>query len=306
MTRRARGRGFKSLQAHMMLGATLWYGHFRERGLKGAEERLHQAKSMGFDYIEFSPDYPLLRQLEPVRARQLAEMLESTGLKAAVHLPWDLHLADPRPEIHDGSLQVAERCMDLARELGALYANFHMGMSPLNLATFRFQEVRDDVIRTSVESSGRIASMGDERSIPVTIENVMFLSGGKLSHIEIILEKNPGLKFCFDPGHVMIANWNIQAAGEGGAEELPAWFSRLGSRMLTGHAHDILVEKGRCPIDHLAFGRGSSDINGILGSFRKTPCEHILLEMFHSDASRNPITGDELKESLDIAKKALT
>ena len=75
MTRKARGRGFKSLQAHMMFGATLWYGHFRENGLKGVEERLKKVKGMGFDYVEFTPDYPLLRQLEPVRLHQLKEFL---------------------------------------------------------------------------------------------------------------------------------------------------------------------------------------------------------------------------------------
>lgn len=289
----------------MMFGFGLWYGHFRQRGLKGIEEWLGKAKGMGFDYIEFSPDYPVLRQLEPVRARQLNEMLESTGLKVAIHLPWDLHLSDPRPEIHDGSLQVVERCMDLARELGALYANFHIGMRPLNLATFHFQEVRDDVIRTSVESSGRIASMGDERSIPVTVENSLFPVGGKLSTIELVLEKNPGLKFCLDPGHVMIANWNVQAAGETGTEDIPAWFSRLGSRILTGHAHDVLSEKGRCPVDHLAFGKGNSDIQGMLGSFRKTSCEHILLEVFHSDSNRTPISESELKSSLDMARRMI-
>ncbi|MEE9406252.1 MAG: TIM barrel protein, partial [Candidatus Aenigmarchaeota archaeon] len=155
----------------MLFGATLWYGHFREKGLKGVEDWLKRVKGMGFDYVEFTPDYPLLKQLEPVRLQQFKELLESTGLKIAIHVPWDLWLADPREDVSEGSLQVVEKCMDLGKELDTLYILTHISMQqPLGLATLRFPEVKDDVIKTAVDVAGRISSMGDERSIPTLLE----------------------------------------------------------------------------------------------------------------------------------------
>lgn len=290
----------------MLFGATLWYGHFREKGLKGAEDWLRRVKGMGFDYVEFTPDYPLTRQLEPVRARQLNEMLESAGLKASIHVPWDIRLADPRPEINDGSMKIVEKCFELASSLGALYVNFHLALRWDELATMAFQEVRDDIMSNAVMTAGTIARMGDERSFPVTVENHPTAWIGKLSQLELVLEKNPGLKFCFDPALALYANWYLQNRGEPGTAEVQDWFRALGKRMYTIHLQDVLSSKGSGPYIHLAFGKGNMDMQDILSQAKRTACEHITLEVFYSDTKSTPITDSELRSSLDIARKAFS
>jgi|GEM_PF-2370643 len=287
----------------MMFGFPLWYGDFRKGDWEG---RFRTAKEMGFDYIELSIDYPMTRLMDPIRIAKVKELLESTGLKLAMHFSWVQYLADPRPEIHEGSLKYVERCMEIARQFGPLYFVFHMYGQP---GTERFQEVHDDIVRTAIDNAGKISSMGDMSSIPALIENEPRVRIGTINEIGLILEKNPGLRLCYDIGHHLRNNWELQQRGrEKDASRIADWFSRFGSRLMTVHINDSVLMEGGIPRDHLPFRDGviARQLPEICKMIKRSSCEHITLEVFYSDPNRQaPVSDEEVKASLDTVKKAI-
>ncbi|MEE9406406.1 MAG: sugar phosphate isomerase/epimerase family protein, partial [Candidatus Aenigmarchaeota archaeon] len=289
-------------QAHMMFGFSQWYGDFR----KGSwEERFKKAKEMGFDYIELSIDYPMTRLMDPIRIAKIKELMEKYGLKLAIHCSWVQYLADPRPEIHEGSLKYVESCMEIARQLDPLYFVFHMYGGP---GTERFQEVHDDIIRTAIENAGKISSMGDMNSIPTLIENEPRVRIGTINEIGLILEKNPGLKLCFDICHHIRNNLNLEHMGRTSEKsDIGKWFQMFGDRIHTVHINDLVATEGGMMFDHLPLRDGiiAKQLPEICRMINKSACEHITLEVFFTDTKRTLASDEEVKASLDAVKRLI-
>jgi sugar phosphate isomerase/epimerase len=283
----------------MLFGFALWYGDIR----KGSwEERFSKAKEMGFDYIELSIDYPMARLMDPARIAKVKELMEKHGLKIAIHCSWVQYLADPRPDIHEGSLKYVERCMEIARQLDPLYLVFHMYGEP---GTQEFQEVHDDIVRTAIENAGKISSMGDMNSVPALIENEPRIRIGTLNEISLILEKNPGLKLCFDICHHIRNNINLEQMGRASEKSgIEQWFQMFGDRMLTVHLNDLAATESGMLADHLPFRGGiiGKQLPELCRMIKQSSCEHITLEVFYADASRTRASDEEVKTSLDTIK----
>jgi sugar phosphate isomerase/epimerase len=287
----------------MLFGMPVWYGDIRKGDY---EPPFAKAKELGFDYIEFSVDHPVLRIIDGVRIAQIKELQERYGIGMAFHCPWNQQLADPRPEIREGSLKYIERCVDFSRNFSPLYVCFHMYASMGSWGAF--PELRDDVISSAIEAAGKISGMGDTHSIPVLIENDPRARIGTIREIGLILDKNPGLKLCLDLPHVLLNNWALEQCGRDPEKsEISDWFSKFSQRINAVHINDVAIQDGGGLQEHLPLGKGvlGKDMPGICSLIDKSACEHIVPEVFFSDAKRTPVSAGELKASLDTVKQLI-
>lgn len=278
----------------------IWYG---DRPLQTAFERAHK---LGFDYIEFSLDYPWPDQLTGEEIALMKKLKGDYGLEIAFHGPWaGKILSHPRDEISDACLKVHEKCLKFASKFNPLYYNFHQfGQA----ATFGFEEVKKRIFDRTLETTRRMVNLGKENGFPITIENNPHPFFGRLKHLKLVLEEISDLNFCFDVGHAVMSKWEVQRAkGEELVEklELEDWFDFFKDKILTVHLHDCLIKSNSRPKDHLVIGQGNLDFEKIIAMVKKTTCRHILLETYYRGDGTYPSEQD-LKNNLEFCKNSLS
>jgi sugar phosphate isomerase/epimerase len=279
----------------MKFAMPIWYG---DRPLQAAFEKAHR---IGFDYIEFSLDYPWPDELTGEEMGLLGRLGEEYGLGVAFHGPWaGKVISHPRDEISDACMKIYERCLRFAGKFNPLYFNFHQfGYA----ATRDFEEIKKRIWDRALGTTRAIVDMGRRGGFPITVENNEDPFFGNPRFIEFLLEKIDDLNFCLDVGHAMISRWEIQrrAKGEGEKTELWDWFNTFRDRIFTVHLHDCLFKGDSRPMDHLVIGKGNLDFEDIAKMIKKTNCRHALIETYYK--KRGVFASEEdLKSNLEFCR----
>jgi len=277
----------------MKFAIPIWYG---DRSLKFAFEMAHR---LGFDYIEFSLDYPWPDRLKKEEISLLEKLEDEYGLEIAFHGPWaGKVISHPRDEISDACLKIYEKCLKFARKFNPLYFNFHQfGYS----ATSGFEEIRKRIFDKALETTRVIVNFG--RGFPVTVENNPGRLFGRPKDIKLLLDWITDLNFCFDVGHAAVSKWEIQRGKSVPDEklEIKDWLELFKDRILTVHLHDCLIEDNSKPMDHFAIGKGNLDFESIARAVKKTSCRYALLETFYRE--RGVYASEEdLKNNLEFCR----
>ena len=284
----------------MKFAMPIWYG---DRPLRSVFERAHR---LGFDYIEFSLDYPWPDELTGGEVELLEKLGEEYGLGLAFHGPWaGKVISHPRDEISDACMKIYEKCLKFAGRFRPLYFNFHQKG---HAATSGFEEIKRRIWDRALETTRAIVDLGREDGFPVTVENNEDSFFGRPKFIEFLLEKINDLNFCLDVGHAMISKWEIQrqAKGEEPSEktEIEDWFDLFGGRILTVHLHDCLIKEDSRPVDHLVIGKGDLDFEDIAKAIKKTRCKHILIETYYRERGVFA-TEEDLKNNLEFCRSLM-
>ena len=120
----------------VLIGAPVWLGN---RPFKQTLSALQEA---GFDYLEFSLDFPLPECMRSEEKEELKRMLEDFGLKIAFHSPLDVQAVHPRREIFEASMKVLRKCFEFSSYFSPLYYNLHLHP---RISTLKLDEVRGKV-----------------------------------------------------------------------------------------------------------------------------------------------------------------
>lgn len=280
----------------MKFATPIWYG---DRPLRSVFERAHR---LGFDYIEFSLDYPWPDELTGEEVELLEKLGEEYELEIAFHGPWaGKIISHPRDEISDACMKIYEECLKFAGRFDPLYFNFHQkGFA----ATSGFEEIRKRIWNKAMETTRAIVDMGRENGFQVTVENNEDPFFGCPKFIEFLLKKINDLNFCLDVGHAIISKWEIQRVKNenlGEKIEIEDWLQLFKDRILTVHLHDCLVKGNSRPVDHQVIGRGNLDFESIASAIKKTSCRYILLETYYRRKGVYA-TEEDFKDNLEFCR----
>jgi len=259
----------------MMIGAPLWYGG---RPYRKVIEALHD---IGFDYVEFSLDYPLPDGLDDLN------VAKEIGIELAFHAPIEIFLAHPRDEIFKASLKVFERCMEATSKFEPVYFNFHLFHST---TTHIFPEVREKIRENGLKACKVAVELSKELGFPVCLEN-----DGILDDLFLSIE---GLMLTLDIGHIAVKKLR---RGEDYIREIKEFVKRFDRKILVCHIHNVDL---RTLNDHISLSSGDLNLRevvSILGS-RK----FYLIETFWKDGYRKEKADvDSFREDLKFLKELL-
>ncbi len=242
---------------------------------------------MGADFVEISLDAPWPGDLD---GAEVARVAEEAGVEVAFHGPWrDQALAHPREGLAKAAREVAQECLDLARAAQASYIVFHVDARAFS--TFPDRGAVDQGLKQAHASLRALSSSAG--SVDVVVENTTTPLGTP-GEVDGFLSQLPGVGFCYDPGHAVLAE---EAGTDGATGETEAWTERLGDRFDVLHLMDwATTEHGI--VDHLVPGAGQADLEALLQASWKAGCEHALLEAFFRDVQRHDATPQDLEEGL--------
>jgi sugar phosphate isomerase/epimerase len=258
--------------AKPLIGTLLWYG---DHPYEDAIRKIH---SMGFDYFEFSLDYPLP---DACNAKRLKELIKDLGIGIAFHAPLDIFLAQPRDEIFEASLNVFRKCLEFASIFETFYFNFHLIW---NVSTHPFLEVKEKIRKNGIKACREAVKFGNEHGFEVGIEYDQGFDENFL--IE-------GLNITFDVGHFIV---DEVRSGKNYLKSLKIFLRKHGDRILAVHLHDCNLE---ALIDHVSFGKGTLNLKEIVKMIGDK--KHILIETFWSDRNgKEAISYDDLRKNLEF------
>ena len=207
-----------------------------------------------------SAHLPSAGQISELRA--LADTLEVTY---NIHLPMDISLADPSPDIRRRSREVVLRTLERVRPLNASTHTLHV--------TFSMPDRDPSIIETwqarAVESLHRLLAETTVDAKDLTVETLDF---PPLWLVPVILPLDlPG---CVDVGHIIRFGFNLE-------ETLDLFSGRI--RMF--HLHGVTGQQDHRALNHLA-----PEARNYL-----TP----LLKNFHGSVSLEVFSVDDLADSMN-------
>lgn len=266
----------------MKFGYPFWYGD------GSIKKHAEIARKLGFDYVEFSLNYPWPEKLSESDILLLKNLKKDYNLDIAFHAPLGgIDLCYPRKDVSEVSLKIFYESMEFAKSFSPLYFNFHLAT---DIPTWKCADVRKDMLENAKGSVLRIKEIADEYGIQLTIENNSKKMFSGIKELKPFLRGN--LKFCFDVGHA------ARASGEK-RERLFEWIKAFRKDILVLHLHDVSSET-----DHLSLGEGNLPLERILKSVEKTECKYILIELQRGVNGRD-VTEKDFRNGLNYSKKIM-
>jgi len=268
----------------MKFGRPVWHGN------KPFENTFKTAQESGFDYIEFSLDFPYPENFSENEIKLLKSLKKKYGLDLAFHAPWgDVSIAHPREEISNASLKVFEKCIKFAENMDSLYFNFH---NSIKVPTLKFEDVKNKAYKKALESMSELAKSSE---VILTLENNSFLEFfGKTEDFEHINEK---LKICLDVGHVAACSWRGKTDFK---KDLEEWIKKFKNKIHVVHLHDFKGD-AKTYEDHLTIGSGNLDFNFISKAIKLIKCNYVNIELYKFNS--DPII--DFKSNLKLVKELL-
>lgn len=257
-------------------------------------EGVEQAAEAGADFLEISLEAPWPEELDVARLRQAAE---DAGVGLAAHAPWRTQaLAHPREPLARAAREVAQSCIDAARNAGARYLVFHVDARDFGRYP-RQAPVREGLERAHASLVALQAGAGD---VDLLVENTASPLGTP-GELATFLDAVPGVGACLDPGHAALA----AAHGvEGATADPTAWTDRVGDRLRALHLMDWAHEDGRV-VDHLVPGAGEADLAEVVDAVRGAGAEHVLIEAFYEDREGTEASPEALAAAVERVRKLL-
>lgn len=266
----------------MKLGYPFWYGDGSIRKHAGI------AKKLGFEYVEFSLNYPWPERLSERDIIFLKNLKRDYNLEIAFHAPLGgIDLCYPRKEVYEASMKVFFDSMEFAADFAPLYFNFHLAT---DVPTWKCSDIRKKFVERARHAVSQITKTADNYGIRLTIENNSKKMFSDIKELKPFLHGN--LKFCFDVGHAA-------RAVNGKSEKIFEWIKAFKKEMLVLHLHDASPET-----DHLSLGKGNLPLERILDSVKKTNCKYILVELHRGAKGRN-VTERDFKNGINYCKNLL-
>ena len=284
----------------ILLGAPVWYGN---RPLKKTIEELYK---LGFEYIEFSLDYPLPDCMDNAEKNGFKRLLEEFELKIGFHSPLDVSIAHPRDELADASRTVLRRCLEFSAEFLPLlqYYNFHLNP---RVPTFKLKDVREEITRKGLERCRALTRMASEFGIAVSVENDLVpfewsdLILGALSLLA------PQLHLTFDVGHAIMAELTysrIKREDGNYLDYLKRWIEKCGAKILEVHVHDCSCSGNELQ-DHLSLGSGDLDFDAVFELVRSTTCKYLVIETFWKNKEKMRMDYEEMRRNVELCRSYL-
>lgn len=266
----------------MKFGYPFWYGDGSIR------KHAKIARKLGFDYVEFSLNYPWPERLSESDVLLLKNLNKDYKLDIAFHAPLGgIDLCYPRKDVSEVSLKIFSESLEFAKSFSPLYFNFHLAT---DIPTWKCSDIKKEMIENARDSVSRIARTADSYGIRLTLENNSRKMFSNIKELKPFL--NNRLKFCFDAGHAA-------RAGGGKAEKILEWIKAFKKEMLVLHLHDASSET-----DHLPLGEGNLPFERIFESVKKTNCRHILIELQRGVNGRDVVEKD-FRNGLEYCKSFL-
>ncbi len=250
----------------------MWYGDLP------FERRISFLKTVGYNYVELSLDYPFPESLD---ANELRDILESFEMGIAFHAPLDVFIAQPRDEIFRASMKVVEKCVDFVSNFETIYYNFHLTYF---CPTREFEKVKEKILENGRKACEFIVEKAENFGFEACLEF------DRNFDERVLVE---GLKICLDIGHFALAN------RKDFANELKNFVGRFGDRILVAHVHDCDVER---KVDHITLGNGKLDLKGILDTIR---AEFFTLETFWRDSERGELRDIDIIYDYETLRRLL-
>jgi len=258
-----------------MIGAPLWYG---DRPYKKAVEVFYD---IGFDYVEFSLDYPLPNGLDDLN------VVRNVGIELAFHAPVDIFLAHPRDEIFESSLKVFERCMRVASRFEPVYFNFHLFHST---TTHIFPEVKEKIRENGLKACRVAVELSEDLGFPVCLEN-----NGIFDDLFLSIE---GLMLTLDIGHIAVKKLR---KGESYIDEIREFVRKFDRKILVCHIHNVDTKTFS---DHISLLSGDLDLKEIVSIIGTR--KFYLIETFWKDGCRKKkADADSLSDDLKFLRDLL-
>ncbi len=266
----------------MKFGYPFWYGD------GSIKKHAEIARNLGFDYVEFSLNYPWPEKLSQSDNLLLKNLKEDYNLDIAFHAPLGgIDLCYPRKDIYEVSFKILSESIKFAKSFSPLYFNFHLAT---DIPTWKCADIRKEFVERAQHAASQIVKIADGCGIQLTLENNSKKMFSDIREIKPFLHNN--LKFCLDAGHAA-------RASNGKIGKIFEWIKAFRKEILVLHLHDASSET-----DHLSLGEGNLPFEKILKSVKKTSCKYILIELQRGSKGRN-ITEEDFKNGLNCCKKFL-
>ena len=291
----------KIAEMSVLIGAPVWLGN------RPFKQTLSALQKAGFDYLEFSLDFPLPECMRSEEKEELKRMLEDFGLKIAFHSPLDVQTVHPRREIFEASMKVLRKCFEFSSYFSPLYYNLHLHP---RISTLKLDEVREQVRAVCLKYCEELAELGSEYGLRLTVENdFMPFEWSGLIHDAI----SKGMHFTLDVGHAILAEAHFRErrrrqqkhlSSKEVVEILKRWVERCGARMLVVHLHDCVLS-GCEKTDHISLGRGELNIEEIFDLLRRVNFNFLLVETFWRNRQKEEMNFEEMRRNVEICRRFL-
>lgn len=186
---------------------------------KEVEGYIMWAAENGFEHVEIDlyskPQW--LERFHGERVRRLKSLICSTGVSVSLHAPYTLNLAEPLPYFRTYMLKYAERLMELAESIGALWVCVHLGYA---VGIPSLVELRSEALERACGSIEHLLNLCERYGVVLAIENLnplpqdgelIFLCDS-LEEMQHVLESfnSPMLRMVLDAGHANLAEGVVE------------------------------------------------------------------------------------------------
>jgi len=199
-------------------------------------EEIQWLAGNGFDYLDLILEAPGAA-LESTNWREIAQMLEDSGLGVICHAASYLPVNNPSPIVRQAAMDELRRSIDAAHILHAPLCATEFCGWPAHLSEKAGYEYTRQIFEILLRHG---ANQGVEIALENSAEN-----RHQLKYFREIFQRLPGLKLLYDVGH-----GNIKTAKSMTRDYLFALSDRL--------AHVHISDNGGQLDDHLAFGAPKS------------------------------------------------
>ncbi len=259
----------------ILVGYPIWQGDLISRDV------VNEVVEAEFNFIEVSIDYPWpFKNLEKLYI--IVKQARDLGLRIGVHGPWrDVALASPIDEIRRASQKVYELVFDLARRIDAIYVNVHLLSKQ---AFYIYKSIEEELIKSAMESVGRLVDLSKTYGIDMTIENNAIGFGGSIEHLIPMVNAYKEVKVCFDIPHAISAYVKRSRGREkvNYLDLVSMWSEEFKEKLILLHIHGYRLFSMHVD-DHLPLNIGDLSIKEILKRLRGTGLRYILLEVFYNE-----------------------
>lgn len=238
-------------------------------------EEINIIADLGFDFIDLTMEpeetYSVDMNVDKVR-----KALDRTGLGIVGHTAWYLPVASAFPELRELAIKELERCLKVARDLGARKMNMH----PFIKVPLHDEEW---IIAQNIEALSRLTDLAKTMDMTMLIENMHGFS--RVSQFKPIMEAVPDAELLLDVGHA-----NLDTPYNRSEELLANFGNRL------GHVH-VSDNRGGHDDMHLPLGVGNVNWLKVVRMLKNVGYDQtITLEVFGDDEDYLVMSRDKIRK----------
>ena len=230
-------------------------------------KEIHQARKMGFDYVELNAEIPggHYRTLRD-RKQEILKALKPFQKPPICHTAYWVDLWTDYEEVRQAWLQVLRKNIDASHALGCRKMNIH---APIIMGMYKYSKPENNrALDNCARSLREIVRYAKKHDMMIVLENMPDPETMTLKEFSCIVDKVPGMCVHLDIGHAFL---------EGGMKGVRKYFRTFKSRIEHIHASDNLGLVD----DHVGIGQGIIDYIGVFEILKKSGYDKtITLEIF--------------------------